>query len=353
MITISADVHLKTSTFSVIKDDRKVMNKKVNNEPQEILNIIEQFPGTKQFSMEATYNWPVFYELLKDKVDEYILLHPKRLHHIMDSQSKCDKHDADAMARLTALGVIPRAYVAQAPSRQLRHLVHTYMGITTQITGLKNKIHAVINANTFYSQRPKNFKDLFCQRGRIFLANLSLPEKERYLVNQLLEAIDKLQIIKQNLRDYIQSIDIHHDDLTLLRTVPGFAGQVLCYVALSEIDNIERFKNIRRFIAYAGLAPRDKSSGEKMRKGRLRSDCNHYLQWAFIEAIPGAIIKDRFLKQYYQQLKKTKPSAVARIIVARLLAKSVYHMLKERKVYSMLNRESLTSPLLSAPTLGA
>ncbi|MFH0772224.1 MAG: IS110 family transposase [Candidatus Omnitrophota bacterium] len=353
MVTIAADVHLKTSTFSVVEGNRKIMNKKINNDPREILNIIERFPGSKQFSMEATYNRPVFYELLKDKVDDYILLHPKKLHHMMDSQSKCDKHDADAMARLTALGAIPRSYVAQAPSRQLRRLAHTYLNLASQIAGLKNKIHAVINSNTFYSQRPKNFKDLFCRRGRAFLLEIPLPEKERFLVDRLLDTIDQLQVIKRDLRDYIQSIDLHHDDLDILRTVPGFGGQVLSYVALSEIDNILRFKNIRCFIAYAGLAPRDKSSGEKNRKGRLRSDSNHYLQWAFIEAVPAAILKDRPLKLYYQQLKKTKSSSVARVILARRLAKNVYYMLKERKVYSSLNRESLTLSLLSASSVAA
>jgi transposase len=272
---------------------------------------------------------------------------------MMDTQSKCDKNDADAMARLTALGVVPQAYVTQAPSRQLRRIVHTYMGLTSQIAGLKNKIHAVINSNIFYSQRPKNFKDLFCLRGRAFITSIPLPEKERFLVDQILDAIDELQAIKQNLRDYIQSMDMHSDDLEIIKTTPGFGGQVLSYVALTEIDNIHRFKNIRRFIAYAGLAPRDRSSGEKTRKGHLRTDSNHYLQWAFIEAIPGAILKDRSLKLYYQQLKKTKPSAVARIIVARLLAKRVYHMLKERKMYSEVNRGPLTHPLLSTSVIDA
>lgn len=316
MITIAADVHLKTSTFSVYDGSKKVMHKKVDNDPGEIMNIINRFPGPKQFSMEATYNWPVFHELLEDKVDNYILIHPKKLHAMMDTQSKCDKHDADAMARLTALGVVPQAYVAQAPSRQLRRIVHTYMGLTSRIAGLKNKIRAIINANLFYSQRPKNFKDLFCLRGRAFIATIPLPEKERFLVGQLLDAMDELQIIKKNLRDHIRSMDMHSDDFDIIKTTPGFGGQVLSYVALTEIDNIHRFKNIRRFIAYAGLAPRDKSSGEKVRKGHLRTNSNHYLQWAFIEAIPGAILKDRSLRLYYQRLKKAKPSAVARIIVS-------------------------------------
>jgi transposase len=353
MITMSADTHLKTSTFSVRDGQHKLLNKKVNNDPHEILSIVERYPGPKQFSMEATYNWPVFYELLKDKVDNFILIHPKRLHAMMDTQSKCDKNDADAMARLTALGIIPQSYIAQASSRQLRRLVHTYMGLTAQIAGLKNKIHATVNSNVFYSERPKNFKDLFCQRGRTFLRDILLPEKERFLVEQLLKTMDTLQIIKQDLRMYIQSIDIHSEDLDLLKTTPGFGGEVLSFVAVSEIDTIYRFSNIRRFIAYAGLAPRDRSSGEKVRKGHLRSDSNHYLQWAFIEAVPGAILKDRSLRLYYQQLKKTKKSSVARVIVARLLAKRVYHMLKERKTYCALSRELLTPPLLSTSTADA
>ena len=105
MITIASDTHLRTSTMTVVHQGQKIKRKKLNNDPQEIVGFIRQFPGRKPFSMEASYNWPVFYDLIKEEVDEFHLLHPKRLKAIIESQSKCDGRDADQLAYLTDMGI--------------------------------------------------------------------------------------------------------------------------------------------------------------------------------------------------------------------------------------------------------
>ncbi len=164
MITIGSDTHLKTSTMSVLNHDGKeLMHKKLNNEPQELLDFVRQFPGPKQFSMETTYNWPVIYDLLKDEFEEFHLLPTKKLKSIVELQSKCDKKDADEIARLTHSGYIPKAHTANAQTRAVRRLLRTRVRISQQTAGLKNSIPAILNANTFYSQRPRNFKDIFCR----------------------------------------------------------------------------------------------------------------------------------------------------------------------------------------------
>jgi len=47
-------------------------------------------------------------------------------------------------------------------------------------------------------------------------------------------------------------------------------SKLLKYIVASEIDNLARFRNARALVAYAGLIPRERSSGEKIRKGALR-----------------------------------------------------------------------------------
>ena len=333
MITIGSDTHLKTSTFSVVEDGQKIMRQKLNNDPEELLNFIHQFPEEKQFAMEATYNWPIFYELIKDEVGQFHLIHPKKLKAIIESQDKCDTHDADQLAYLTDIGYIPKAYCANAPTRQFRNLLRTFIRLSGLIASIKNRIHAIVNTNTFYSQRPKNFKDLFCKRGLAFLNSLPLSDHPRFLINQLLSQIQSLEFLKSSLREYIQSLDFHSQDSLVLKTAPGMGGSVLRYVVLSEIDQISRFKNPRALIAYAGLIPKEKSSGGKIRKGHLRTDSNHFLQWALIEAVTGALRKDPALRPYYKEVKQRAGSSAARIAVARKLLTAIFYVLKEQRPY--------------------
>ena len=353
MITIGSDVHLRTSTMTVLDHDgTKLMRKKLNNDPGELLEFVRQFESPKQFSMETCYNWPVMYELLKDEVDEFHLMHAKKLKSIVESQSKCDGHDSDEMARLTHIGYIPEAHIASADTRQFRRLLRTRVGISMEISSIKNKIHALINANTFYCQRPKNFKDLFCKRGLEYLENLPIPERERFIVDKLLKEIRFLERLRSEFDIHIEKSGFHSDDIAMLETVPAMNGRILKYIVLSEIANIGRFKNSDSIAAYAGLVPRDRSSGDKDRKGHLRTDCNEFLKWAMIEAAIPAMRKDRSLWRYYKEVKARRNSSAARLAVARKLLTSIYHVLKERRPYYYADKKPQVAhvqPLPSTP----
>lgn len=334
MITIGCDAHLKTSTMTVLNHDgKKVMSTKLDNEPYTILNFVRQFPGPRQFAIETNYNWPVYYDLLNEEVDEFHLLHAKKLKSIIESQSKCDKHDADEIAHLTHIGYIPRAHTANAESRQFRRLLRNRIKIAQRITSIKNQIHAILNANIFYSDKPTGFKSLFCQRGLRYLKEVRLPEHERFVIDQLLEQMNYLNKLKETFEGHIQQIPFACAQMPYLQSVPAMNGRVLKYTVLAEIDGIEHFKNSDALVAYAGLIPRDKSSGQKFRKGKLRTECNQFLRWAMLEAVVPAILKDRGLRAYYQEVKKQKNSSTARITVARRLLKAIYHVLKEQRPY--------------------
>lgn len=110
-------------------------------------------------------------------------------------------------------------------------------------------------------------------------------------------------------------------------------GKLLKYIIGSEIDRIARFRNARALIAYAGLVPREKSSGGKIRMGKLRSEGNTFLRWAIIEACLGAILADKGLKAYYKEVKMRSNASNAKVACARKLLTAIYHVLKEQRPY--------------------
>lgn len=334
MITIGSDAHLKTSTLCVLDHDgEKLVQKKIENSPVELLQFVRRFSGPKQFAMEANYNWSVFYELLKNEVDDFHLLHPSKLKAIIDSQSKCDNHDAHEIAHLTHINYIPKSYKADAATRQFRRVVRTRIKIAQRITQIKNQITAIINANIFYVEKPKNFKSLFCKRGHQYLSEITLPKQERFVVDSLLRELEFLRGLKEEFEAYIKRIKFKQVYLEILQSVPAMNGNILKYIILAEIDSIERFRNSDSLVAYAGLVPRDRSSGEKIRKGKLRTGCNEFLKWGILEAVTAAIRKDKSLRELYRTKKHTNNASAARVCVARKLLKIIYHVLKEKRPY--------------------
>ena len=335
MITIGADVHLKTTTMTVLNHDgTKITRRKFDNDPEELLKFIREFTGPKQFAMESCYNWPAVYELFKNEFERIHLLHSQKMKNIIASQSKCDKHDADEIAQMTHQGYFPAAHIADGQTRQLRRLLRARVGLAGDVASIKNHIQAILNTNTFYSQRPKNFKDVFCKRGLEYLKQIRFPEQEQFVVSRLLQQMEYLNQLKKEFDEGIQTLHLDNPMMNILKTAPGMNGQVLGFIVLAEIDNIHRFRNSDALVAYAGLVARDKSSGDKQRKGRLRTACDQYLKWALIEAAIPAMRKDPALRDYYKKIKAAgHHGSTAKVAVARRLLRSIYHMLKEQRPY--------------------
>ena len=80
------------------------------------------------------------------------------------------------------------------------------------------------------------------------------------------------------------------------------------------------------------------SSGDKTRYGRLRSDVNRYLKWAFVEGANVVAMHhhrwpDRHVSRLYGRLRKRKGHAKAVGAVARHLGEAAYHVLTRREMY--------------------
>lgn len=69
----------------------------------------------------------------------------------------------------------------------------------------------------------------------------------------------------------------------LVASIPGL-GPVTSVVLVAFLTPIERFRNVRRVIAYCGLCPTNFQSADSSYQGHLRNDCNHLLQWILVEA---------------------------------------------------------------------
>jgi transposase len=76
-----------------------------------------------------------------------------------------------------------------------------------------------------------------------------------------------------------------------LRTVPG-VGPVTATAFVASLDTRERLAGPHWVEAYLGLAPSEKSSGEKQHKGRITKAGNSRARWLLVEAA-WAILRSR------------------------------------------------------------
>lgn len=335
MITIGVDFHKRTSSYSVLDEKGQVtQRKKLVNDHETIRGFLSSIEGPKQLAMEATRSWGLYHDCVYDLVDEFHLGHPKKMKAISESETKNDAQDAQLIARMQYSGFLPHAHVPTLDTRQLRSLLRFRHFLVNQRRSIRNQVQTLIDRNLWISQRPKSFKNLFCQRGLRWLANLDLPGRERFILNQCLQAFQDLSLKIKEMEDFIQAQTQQLSGLNSLRTVPGFrVGKVNAFIVLTEVSEITRFKKARSFVHYAGLIPREFSSGDKHRTGGLIRSANMHLRTAFIESTLAAIRQDKGLKAYYKQVKVRAGSGAAIVATARKLACAVYFVLKEQRAY--------------------
>src|SRR6476620_11345914 len=120
------------------------------------------------------------------------------------------------------------------------------------------------------------------------MRGLNLSEPQAGQLTQNLEMLAELQKRIDALEKQLESLCRGNKDMALLRSIPGL-GRVLACVIGSEIDGIGRFETKTRFIGYCGLAPTTHGSAGNFHQGRMLTQCNRWLKWAFIEAAWVAI----------------------------------------------------------------
>lgn len=335
MITIGVDFHKRTSSYCILDEKGKRLKRcKFENRPELIEDFLDELPGPKKLAMEATRNWGIFYDTVKGHVDQFLLGHPKKMKAITESETKHDKKDAEVIARLAASGFFPQAHVSSPATRQLRSLLRFRHFLVKERVAIRNQTQILLDRNLWVCERPTAFKDIFCKRGLKWLESVSLPERERFILNRLISHFHELNEKIREVETFVSGEACNLPGVQYLRTIPGFKrSQVHLFVILLEIDDIQRFRKARYLAHYAGLIPSEHSSGDTHRTGRLIKSANVFLRTALLESVFGILRGDPELKRYYQSVKERRGSGAAIIACTRKLSYAVYHVLKDQIPY--------------------
>src|SRR6516225_3906332 len=174
-VYVGIDVHRKRSQVAVINEGGEVLaNRNVPNGTQPVLGVIGGLPPGTPVAFEAAFGWGWLVELLEDYGFAPHLVHPLQCKAIASARLKNDKVDAAILAQLLRADLLPEAWIAPPPVRQLRAL-------------LRNRIHAVLADHGH--DRPGG---CWSGPGRAWLAALELPAVSRAVIEDDVALIDAL-----------------------------------------------------------------------------------------------------------------------------------------------------------------
>jgi transposase len=187
MHSVGIDLHRKRSHVAVIDDQgRELRSRRIINDGQTILALLAEIDGDCRVALEATYGWEWLADVLQDAGYELHLAHPLRTKAIASARVKTDAVDARTLAHLLRTDLLPEAYIAPRPLRDLRDLLRHRVALTRMRSALKNRVGAILAKQGI--QRP--YSDLFGPGGTRFLAELELREPPRQRLDSLLALIE-------------------------------------------------------------------------------------------------------------------------------------------------------------------
>jgi transposase len=153
---------------------------------------------------------------------------------------------------------------------------------------------------------------------------------------QLIETLDKqLKTIEKEIEGLLKGSDQWAKSVVLLQTIPGVGLVTACWIVVLTL-NLTACTSAEGLVAYAGLAPMERSSGTSVRgRASIGQGGNSRLRTAAFMATLSAVRYNPVLKQFYERLKKEKgkPDRVARCAVARKLLHFAYAIVKKGEAF--------------------
>jgi transposase len=166
--------------------------------------------------------------------------------------------------------------------------------------------------------------------------NLDNPEQlsgiAKYQFNQLkdLESLLNEQIL--DLEKQLYPDLIPNEDVQRLLWIPG-VGKMNAFNIVLEVDDINRFEDVKNFFSYCRLTPSARNSAGKQ-KQRSSKDGNKHLKAVFSDAAVHAIQHYPVIRKYNNSLMRRKHKQVAKTIIAKEIAKIVYYVLKRKEQFN-------------------
>jgi len=262
---------------------------------------------------------------------EIMVANPRSVRHFgeaMMKRSKTDPLDAKLLAEYAERMPFQVWQPPSLPARQLCAIARAIHQLTEISTMQKNQLHAAGSTQT----TPKIIRTELRR---------NLAHQERAIERLLQEAIHLLQ-----------SDLLLQKRFQLLLGIRGIK-ELSAVQLLGELVLIPADCDVRQWVAYAGLDPRQYRSGDSVeRKVRISKAGNRHLRRAlFMPALVAVRHNPHFRTFYRQLLAKGKLKMVALVAVMRKLLHGIYGIFKSQQPFDATKLfPSLLAPALDPAT---
>lgn len=320
------DLHSNNSVVVVIDDaDRVLYQRRLANELPGIVAALEPYRGELAgVVVESTYNWYWLVDGLRAAGHCVHLANPAAMKRYEGIKHSGDETDAQYLAHLLRLQILPTGYICPPAERAVRDLARKRL----QLVRTRNAQVVSVESNLARQRGARLTSNVVKRLSVVDTSALSLPEDVSAAVAANVAVIQTLNVEIAKLEARLRARVRLRPQYRVLVTVPGI-GEVLATLIMLETGAIERFAAVGNFASYARCVDSAHWSNNKKKGAGNVKNGNKYLAWAFIEAANFARRYCPQAQRFYERKKAATNGIVATKALAHKLARACYHMLKE------------------------
>ena len=388
MYFVGIDIAKKTHQAAITSDDGKLIGKsfKFSNTIDGFNLLLEKFSTVTtdlsqfEIGMEATgHYWLNLYTWLSDKNFKIHVINPLQsdaLRNLYIRKTKTDSVDSKIIADVIRIGQYSETQLADDKIISLRDLSRQRFYLVDMASDLKRKIIAMMDR--IFPEYQDFFSDMFGKTSVQVMKECTSPEQileiptekltqllkkashgrfteskakelkelasnsfaamlssdmTTLLIRQMLEQIDLLEKQISEIEKIIAAQFVQFN--TKLTTIPGI-GTTLGATILSEIGDINRFEKPKQLIAFSGMDPSIKQSGNFVgTESHMSKRGSPFLRRAVWLAAVVAVSHDPLFKYHFQQkINSGKSYSQAMGFICHKLLNTIFAILKSGEDYN-------------------
>lgn len=330
MYTLGIDLHKKSSVWVLIDEQRtELWKENVLCHPDYITTAIKNLPVSPseiQAAIEPVAGWRWVSNMLEQSGMDVHIAHPRKMQLIAKSTKKTDTEDARTLANLLLAGYFPEAHKSSDDTYQLRLLLRERTFIISQRTSIKNQLHGIATTQGLHEIKGGNplFK----------LGKADIMSGNNFVLQQLHYLVEDLEKRVMPFDERLLKLLPQYPVAQLLMTFPG-VGIITALTTIAEVDDFTRFSSGKKLASFAGLVPRQRSSGEIIKYGSITHAGSAPLRTVLVET--ALRIRESNAPELYAFVQRLTPicgAKKARVALARKILCIMWKMVTTSTPYT-------------------
>jgi transposase len=328
---IGIDVHKKESQICILGAEGEIIERRVRTTPERFAEILGDRPRAR-ILIEASTESEWVARCLEGVGHEVIVADPNfaPMYATRSRRIKTDRRDARALVEACRLGAYQPTHRLSDAQRHVRARLTVRDALVRTRTGYISVVRALLRQHGW--RVPTGSAEGFIRRV------LALRVLGR-LLSELAPLLAVMRQVNQQLAysdERIAAVARADERVARLQTVPC-VGPVTAAAFVATLDDAGRFARAHQVEAYLGLVPREWSSGEGQRRGRITKAGQRRVRSLLVQAAVS-IRRLRHptttaLREWTERLAARRGRFIAVVALARRLAGILYARLRDGTRY--------------------